>query len=246
MRKAAILTGVIFFVFHYPANAFSDPSTTAAIVHQTAVQMEDQLRNLAQLVQTVKTLESQLSNTRDLLALAQKGAAGLEGFDFVTDFRNVVLATNDLIRDVQSSINTASDLPDQWKKMFGSLDPWVRNAKELFGNIDISDKSSTSGYLVGDSYQRLYEKNADTVAQFVANAKQVNEKGALKQIAEEIAQLIQMENNTTYLLSEMLKGQSIEASNSNLKRKEEAVRFEQEHTGIKSFMHLVDDQTFRI
>ena len=55
-----------------------------------------------------------------------------------------------------------------------------------------------------------------------------------------------MENNTTYLLSEILKSQSIEASNTNLKRKEEAVRFEQEHAGIQSFMNLVDDQTFRI
>jgi hypothetical protein len=65
----------------------------------------------------------------------------------------------------------------------------------------------------------------------------VSEKGALKQIAQELAQLIQMENNVVYLLSQMLKGQSVEQSNDNLDRKADVIKFEQENEGIRRFMN---------
>lgn len=247
MRKTFILAGVMLLaLFHYPANALSDAGTTAAVVQQTAVQTIEHMRQLSETVRTIQTLQDQLTSTRGLLELAKKSAEGTDAFKIAGDLRNIVLSTNDVIHDVRSYVDSTGNVPQRWNELFGSLDPWVADAKDTFRNIDISDKTSTSGYLVADSYQKMYEKNADMVAAFVANTQQVNEKGALKQIAEETAQLIQMENNTIYLLSEILKSQSIEASNKNLERKEKVVQFEQENQGIKAFMGLVDDKTFRI
>ncbi len=247
MRKIIIFTSIIFFTFfNYPAKAFSDPATTAAVLQQTAIQTAEHLRQLEQAIQEVQTLQAQLSNAQGLLQLAQQSAQGVDGLQMVGDFRNVMLSTNDLINGLKSAIDTSQDLSGQWQKLFGSLDPWVQNANTTFSNIDVSDKTNASSYFVGDSYQRLYEQNATTVSQFVENAKGVSEKGALKQIAQELAQLIQMENNTTYVLAQILKSQSIEASNANLKRKETAAQFEQENQGIKSFMSIVDDKTFGI
>lgn len=67
----------------------------------------------------------------------------------------------------------------------------------------------------------------------------------LSKSLKEMAQLIQMENHTTFLLSQLLKGQSIENSNENLKRKEEIVQFEKENLGVHRFMSMVDAKTLR-
>jgi hypothetical protein len=45
-----------------------------------------------------------------------------------------------------------------------------------------------------------------------------------------------MENNVVYLLSQMLKGQSVEQSNNNLDRKADVIKFDQENDGIRRFM----------
>ena len=248
MSKIILLTGfVLLTVMVSPAKAgFSDAGIIAAIMQQTATQTAEHLRQLTQIIQQVQLLQSQLTNAQGLLDIAKQTAAGKEVMDTVGDFRNIILAGNDVIRSVQSYINTTQNLPQQWKNLFGSLDPWIQNANSTFANLDISDKMNSGSYLIGDSYQRLYEQNAATVSQFMANAQQVNEKGALKQIAMETAQLIQMENNVIYLLSQLLKNQSIEASNENLKRKEQALQLQQENQGIRSFMGIVDDKTFEI
>ncbi len=247
MRKIISLTALAFIYLSFkPVIAAGDPATTGAVLQQTVIQTAEHLRQVSEMVRTIQTLQEQLTSTRGLLELAKKSAEGIEVFKLAGDFRNIVLATNDVIKDVRTYIDSTGNLPERWNQLFGSLDPWVADAKSVFRNIDISDKTSTSGYLIADSYQKMYEKNTEMVNKFIENAQQVNEKGALKQIAEETAQLIQMENNTIYLLSEMLKGQSVQASNENLKRKEEAIRFEQENNGIKAFLSLVDDKTFGI
>lgn len=248
MRRIFILSlfGLLSFTSFTKAATFTDPAVLSAILQQTATQTAEHLRQLAQAIQEVQLLQSQLSSTQGILQLAQQSAQGIEGLESIGDFRNVILSANSVIQSIQSDINTANDLSLQWKNLFGSLDPWVKNANSAFVNIDTSDKMNSASYLVADSYQRLYEQNASTVSQFMTNASQVSEKGALKQIAIQTAQLIQMENNVIYLLSQLLKGQSIEASNDNLKRKEEAIQFEQENSGIKSFMNLVDDNTFKV
>ncbi|MBI3601514.1 MAG: hypothetical protein HY209_01260 [Candidatus Omnitrophica bacterium] len=248
MKKIFIITllTILSFTHSATAMAFTDPAVLAAILQQTATQTAEHLSRLAQAIQTVQTLQQQLSSTQGILQLAQNNAQGVDGLQTMGDFRNVMLSNNSIIQSIQSDINASGDLSGQWKNLFGTLDPWIQNSNTAFANIDASDKMNSGSYLVGDSYQRFYEQNAGTVSQFMANAQEVSEKGALKQIAVETAQLIQMENNVIYLLSQLLKNQSIEASNQNLKRKEEAIQLQQENQGIRSFMSIVDDKTFGV
>ncbi|MDP2654347.1 MAG: hypothetical protein Q8Q08_09990 [Candidatus Omnitrophota bacterium] len=224
----------------------SDPSVIAAINSQTAVQTAEHIKRLAEVLNTVQLLQSQLTNTQNILQLAQKASEGIDEVGFLSDFRNVVMETDKALDTVKEYIDTAEDLSDQWKNVFGSLDNWMDNAKEVFGSIDMSDKINSSGFTIADSYQQLYQQNSEYAQKFIENSKNVNEKGALKQIAQEMAQLIQMENHTIFLLSQMLKGQSIENSNENLKRKEEIVQFEKENLGVRRFMGIVDTKTFEM
>lgn len=246
MRRLLILTVFGFMAFANSAHAlvFTDPAVLAAILQQTSTQTAQHLQQLAQAIQTVQTLEQQLTSTQGLLQLAQLNAQGTDGLQIMANFENTILSANSVIQAIQSDINTNQNLSNQWQTVFGNLNSFVQNTNTAFTNIDASDKLNTASYLVGDSYQQLYNQNAATVAQFVANANQVSEKGALKQIAQEIAELIQMENNVIYLLSQSLKGQSIESSNDNLKRKEDAVTFNDENQGVQAFMNTVSAQTF--
>jgi len=251
MKKIFILTFVsVISLFSFSGSAkaavITDPLVLAAVLEQTATQTAEHLTQLAQAIQTVQTLQQQLSNTQNILQLAQANAQGVDGLQVAGNFQNVVLSTNSLINSIQSEINTTQNLSSQWQNLFGTLTPWIQNANTTFANINASDNMNTASYLVGDSYQQLYQKNADIVAQFTANANQVSEKGALKQIAVETAQLIQMENNVIYLLSQLLKEQSIESSNQNTQRKQQAVQLQQENQGVQSFMNVVDNQTFNI
>jgi hypothetical protein len=228
------------------AAVVTDPGVIMAINNQTVVQTAEHIKRLTEALNTVKLLQSQVADTQNLLQLAKKASEGIDGVEFVSDFRNIVMETNEVIDNVKDFIDTAEDLSGQWKQVFGSLDSWMDNAKETFGSIDMSDKVNSSGFLIADSYQHLYQKNSESAQKFIENSKNVNEKGALKQIAQEMAQLIQMENHTIFLLSQMLKGQSIENSNENLKRKEDVVQFEKENLGVRRFMSMVDAKTFEM
>lgn len=248
MKKLFIFTifGLLAFSNSAKAAVFTDPAVLAAILQQTATQTAQHLSQLAQEIQAVTTLEQQLSSTQGILQLAQLNAQGVDGLQVIANFENTILSANSVIQAIQSDINTSQNLPSQWQTVFGSLSPYIQNTSTAFTNIDASDKLNTASYLVGDSYQKLYDQNTATVAQFVASANQVNEKGALKQIAQEIAELIQMENNVTYLLSQSLKGESIESSNDNLKRKEQTIQIQDESQGVSDFMGIVDNNTFNV
>ena len=244
MKKIIIL---LLFVVLGSSNGWAvDVGVITAINQQTVVQTAEHVKRLAEVLKTVQLLQSQVADTQNLLQLAKKASEGIEGVEFVSDFRNIVMETNEVLDTVKDYIDTDEDLSGQWKKVFGSLDNWMENAKETFGSIDMSDKVNSSGFLIADSYQHIYQKNSEYAQQFIENSKNVNEKGALKQIAQELAQLIQMENHTIFLLSQMLKGQSIENSNENLKRKEEIVQFEKENLGVRRFMGVVDAKTFEM
>lgn len=241
--KRTIISSVVLITFgSFQAHAqwvVTDPGLTAAVNTQT-------IKQITEMVKSVQLLQSQVADTQNLLQLAKKASEGLDGVDFISDFRNTIMKTNEVIETVKDYVDTGKDVADQWKDVFGSLDKWVDNANEVFGSIDMSDKVNSSGFLIADSYQKLYEQNSQTAQKFIENSKNVNEKGALKQIAQEIAQLIQMENHVIFLLSQMLKGQSIENSNTNLERKEEVIKFNQENQGVRRFMGMVDDKTFEM
>jgi hypothetical protein len=214
----------------------ADAGTTAAVLQQTFIQTAEHARQLEEAIRNIELLQTQVQNTQQILQLAIKAADGVDGLQVLGDFRNAILQTDNVINDLKNYGYSTGDVSNEWKDLFGSLDPWVTGSKDAFNNIDISDKTSSSGYLIADSYQKLYEQNSGYVQQFIENSKNVSEKGALKQIAQELAQLIQMENNVVYLLSQMLKGQSVEQSNDNLDRKADVIKFEQENEGIRRFM----------
>jgi len=178
MKKIFILTifGLIAFSNSAKAAVFTDPAVLAAILQQTATQTTEHLNQLAQEIQAVTTLEQQLSSTQGILQLAQLNAQGVDGLQVIANFENTILSANSVIQAIQSDINTSQNLPSQWQTVFGSLSPYIQNTSTAFTNIDASDKLNTASYLVGDSYQKLYDQNTATVAQFVASANQVNEK----------------------------------------------------------------------
>lgn len=244
MKK--MIVSFLFVVLFSSKGWAVDVGVITAINQQTAVQTAEHVKRFTEVLNTVQLLKSQVADTQHLLKLAKKASEGIEGVEFVSDFRNIVMETNEVLDTVKDYIDTAEDLSGQWKKVFGSLDNWMENAQETFGSIDMSDKVNSSGFLIADSYQQIYQKNSEYAQQFIENSRNVNEKGALKQIAQELAQLIQMENHTIFLLSQMLKGQSIENSNENLKRKEEIVQFEKENLGVRRFMGVVDAKTFEM
>jgi hypothetical protein len=218
------------------SDASADAGTTAAVLQQTAIQTAEHARQLEEAIRNIELLQTQVQNTQQILQLAIKAADGVDGLQALGDFRNAILQTDNVINDLKNYGYSTGDISNEWKDLFGSLDPWVKGAEDAFNNIDLSDKTNSSAYLIADSYQKLYEQNSNYVQQFIENAHNVSEKGALKQIAEELAQLIQMENNVVYLLSQMLKGQSVEQSNNNLDRKADVIKFDQENDGIRRFM----------
>lgn len=237
---------VVLFSSKVWAIVVVDPGVITAINQQTFIQTAEHLKSLTEALNTVRLLQSQLTNAQNILQLAQKASEGIDGVEFGSDFRNIIMETDKVLDTVKDYVNTSEDIFGQWNNVFGSLDNWMDNAKQTFGSIDMSDKINSSGFSIADSYQHLYEQNSQFAQKFIENSKNVNEKGALKQIAQEMAQLIQMENHTIFLLSQMVKSQSIENSNENLKRKEEIVQFEKENLGVRRFMSIVDAKSLGI
>ena len=205
-------------------------STTAAILTQTTVQTAEHLRRLAQAIEEVKLIKQQLE-------LAVEASRGIGEVDFLSDFRNVIVETTNLLSGLDKYISDTSDLSDQWKDIFGNLTSWVGTSTDDYNYIGISDDMNVASYEIADSYQDIYQRNSEYAERFINHAKTVNEKGAMKEIAEELGHLMQMENHTMYLLSQSVKQQSVEHSNRNLERKEDVVELQKENEGVKRLMN---------
>ena len=243
MRRAAFIFLIISVVSlcSWAKSVLADAGTTMAVLQQTIVQTAEHARQLEEAIQNIQLLQTQVQNTQQMLQLAIKASEGVDGLEAINNFRNSVIQTSNVLNELKTFVNTDSDVSDQWKNVFGSLDQWVQNSNQAFTNIDMSDRTSSSSYLIADSYQKLFEQNSETVNQFIENSKNVSEKGALKQIAQEMAHLIEMENNVVLLLSQILKAQSVEQSNTNLDRKSDVIKFEQENDGIRQFMNMTTE-----
>lgn len=109
MKRLMIFSIFGFFAFANPAKAlsFTDPAVLAAILHQTATQTAEHLSRLAQAIQTVQTLQQQLSSTQNILQLAQYNAQGVDGSQIIANFENTILSANSVIQAIQSDINTS-------------------------------------------------------------------------------------------------------------------------------------------
>lgn len=200
-----------------------------AILSQTAIQTAEHLKRLNEAIRQIEMLKKQVE-------LAVEAAKGIDGVDFISDFRNLVLETNDLLGDLDGYINGDELVSDEWKGIFGSLDEWVEKPKEEFESIAMSDDVNSVSYKIADTYQDLYQKNSEYAQRFITHSKDLNEKGALKQIAEELGHLMQLQNHTIYLMSQNLKQQSVEQSNQNLLRKESIIFFEKDNEGVRKLI----------
>lgn len=241
MKRWLFLSVVLVF---NASNVWAD--ATWAVLQQTIKQTAEHVQRLQQAVKQVQLLQTQVQDVQGILQLAQEAALGSDGVEFVSDFRNLVLETNDLIGQIQGYISGDQNLSEEWLGVFGSLNNWIEDSGDFFENIEMSDSINSRGYKIADSYQDSYMQNSQYAQQLISHAKTVNEKGALKQIAEEMGHLIEMENQTIYLLSEILRGQSVEYSNANLERKEEIIKFEKENKGVQRFMSLATNDAFKL
>src|SRR3989338_2491412 len=241
MKKWIIL---VFMLTLNTSVVRADP--TFAIIQQTVTQTVEHIERLQKAIQQIQLLQRQVQDVQGILQLAQEAALGADGVEFISSFRNLVLETNDLIEQIQGYIDGNQNLSEEWLGVFGSLDNWVEQSGEFFESIEMSDSINSRGYKIADGYQEIYKQNAEYAQHLIDHSKTVNEKGALKQIAEEMGHLIEMENHSIYLLSEMLRGQSVEYSNANLKRKEEIIKFERENEGVQRFMSLVTSSAFNL
>jgi len=200
-----------------------------AILWQTSVQTAEHLNRLREAIRQIELLRQQVD-------LAAEAARGINNVDFISDFRNLVLETNDLLADLDVYISGEGEPSEEWKGIFGSLEEWSEIPEEEFEFIAMSDDMNAISYKMADTYQDLYQKNSEYAQRFISHAKTVNEKGAMKQVAEELGHMMQMQNQIMYLMSQSVKQQSVEDSNRNLERKEEVVEQQKENAGVRRFM----------
>jgi hypothetical protein len=203
-------------------------STTWAILRQTAIQTAEHLSRLEKAIEQVEVLRSQLD-------LAIEAAEGAGSMDFVSEFRNLVIETTDILSELDAYISETGDVSAEWLEIYGTLTDWIEDI-ENFEHISMSDDMNAVSYKIADSYQDVFKRNSEYAQRFISHAKTVNEKGALKEIAEELGHLMQMQNHVTYLMSQQIKQQSVESSNRNLERKEEAVELKKENEGVRRLM----------
>ncbi|MCA9407228.1 MAG: hypothetical protein H6755_05950 [Candidatus Omnitrophica bacterium] len=226
--KKILFSLVLCFTLIVPR--ISMASDAWAILWQTSVQTAEHIKRLNEAIRQIELLKQQV-------ALATEAAKGLNGVTFISDFRNLVLETNDLLSDLDGYVSGVGEPSEEWKNIFGSLKDWSEIPQENLEPIAMSDDMSAISYKMADTYQDLYEKNSEYAQRFISNAKVVNEKGAMKQVAEELAHLMQMQNQVMYLMSQSVKQQSVEDSNRNLERKEEVVEQQKENEGVRRFMN---------
>jgi hypothetical protein len=246
-RRLVIFGILIWFWFLNPSFVWA--SDAWAVLQQTAKQTAEHIQRLKELTNTVQLLQKQVQDTQEILELATEASSGKDGVDFITDFRNVVVETKEIFRDlkkIEGFVDIGGDVAGQWKDVFGSLDAWLQDAGVIYENLDMSDSVNSRSYTIADSYQKNYQQNARYAQQLAENSKVVNEKGAMRQIAQELAHLIEMENQTMFLLSELLRTQSVGQANDNLDRKEKAVQLEQENKEIRQIIGIVDPKVFKM
>ena len=233
MRRVIYLLFLCLLIVCSPAPvyAFTD---AWAILQQTAIQTAEHVKRLQQAIDQVKTMKSQLQ-------LAIEASKGIDSVTFISDFRNMVVETTDLLADLDSYISDGADISVEWKDIFGSLDSWVTTPKSDYENIAMADDINSASYKIADSFQDEYKRNSEYATKFINHSKLLNEKGAQKQIAEELGHLMQMQNQVIYLMSQSVKQQSIESSNQNAKLKEAVIEQQQENSGVRRFIGSADN-----
>src|SRR3989338_7847560 len=108
MKK--IIISLLFVVLFSSKGWAVDVGVITAINQQTAVQTAEHVKRFTEVLNTVQLLKSQVADTQNLLKLAKKASEGIEGVEFVSDFRNIVMETNEVLDTVKDYIDTAENL----------------------------------------------------------------------------------------------------------------------------------------
>ncbi len=184
--------------------------------------------------------KQRLGQLRRQVEYLEKAAEGIDGVEFITDFRNMLVEGESYLNKIDGFIRSKTESSQEWQSIFGNNDPWIQDSSPLRENIQISDQINQDSYAIGDSFQELYQNNTAEINQLISNSRHVSEKGALKQISESLAHLLQMQNHLIYLMSQQLKQNSVEFSNKNKQRKEAEIILEEEKKGVRDYMNLID------
>lgn len=239
MKKWILL--LIFLSITRPARAID---TWGPIIWQTGKQTLEHNERLVKAVEMINQLKKQVEDTKRLLDLAEKAADGVDEVQSVSDFRNLVFESEQLLKKLDKYIDRTKDVSEEWKGVFGSLEGKVDSSQDIVQNLSVSDEINSMGYSIADSYQGDFDRNTKYAQSLIQNSKQVNEKGAMKQVAESMGHLLQMQNHLIFLTSQQIKEQSIENANQNLERKNEVIQLQEESKRVHSFINIVDSNTF--
>ena len=239
MKKYVIL--ILFILIPCQAWAID---TWGPIIWQTTKQTVEHNAQLAKAIEMINQLRRQVEDTQRLLELVKKAAEGIEDVQSVNDFRDLAMEAETLLKKMDKYIDHTQDVSKEWKDVFGSVENQPKDTQIKLQNIDASDEINSIGYTVADSYQNDYERNTRQAQELIQNSKLVNEKGALKQTAESLGHLLEMQNHIVFLLSQQIKEQSIENANQNFERKNEVIQLQNENERIHKFINIVDSNTF--
>lgn len=245
--KKLIIVFILCFSFNIPQcwAVFDSVAIIAAIERQTAEERGYFIKNLYNMVEQLSSLQQQLTQMQGILEIERWKKEGLEVIDAVSTIPNNWLQGHDFIDGIKSNAQNLESLQGEWKTMFGSTDTVfgklsviLDSIQDVFKNIEVSDRTNTITYSVGDSFQKKYSDNAKYSKRLGELSREVNEKAALRMIAEELSQLVELQNQTVYILAQMLKSNAVEYSNQALVRKEKVSEFEAECEGVRRFMRV--------
>ncbi|MCA9404744.1 MAG: hypothetical protein KC897_13225 [Candidatus Omnitrophica bacterium] len=236
--KKLILPVIFLFVLCPAAGAFD----SWAIIQQTVTQTAEHLTRLRKLTESLQVYKQQLSDLNRMRDIAIEETVGQDKIEFLVEFHNIVLESKDLfrdLRDLSSLVDGNKSLREEWDRIFGTLDEWDTATDTWIRHMELSDAQSSRGYKIADSYQDRYEQNAEYVRKLKAHSRDVSKLGSLQQIAEQTAHMIDMENQMLYLLSELLRAQSINNAQTNHEEKEAVSAVRQENEEVKEFIRSV-------
>jgi len=196
---------------------------------------------LKMIVTQTREHQQRLTELKRQVEYLRKEAEGIDGVNFTTNFRNVIVEGEEFLNDIDKIVNSSKHFSKEWKSIFGDIEQITtpENTRD-HGTIKITDDINSESYQIGEQYQEAYIKNSNEISKLIANSKNVSAKGGIKQVAETLAHNLQMQNQLIFLMSQQIKQQSVDSANDNILRKEEVIRFQEENKAVRNFIDLAD------
>ncbi|MCP4653466.1 MAG: hypothetical protein GY858_08840 [Candidatus Omnitrophica bacterium] len=228
---------------------FDTVAVVAAIENQTAKDLAHHFESLQNMLEQLENLRGQLDQLQKMTDVAEWKREGLEAVGVIGDLRNQWLKNREFYEGISANIENMGNFEQEWKEIFGDMNKTldlVGDINKTFASLAVSDKTNTKSYSLAESFQKKYDENSNYARQMAEGARGVNEKAALRQIAEELAHLLELQNQMLYLMSQMAKSQSVEFSNRTRERKAKIADFEEEIKGVGRFLEINTMEDFSI